>query len=201
MYNGLEMTGVLKEPNEYTFCNNFANTRGTGLKFWHNMGTYGGHLWYEFQWAAAYIGEVSMLFVCFERVLKGVTEYTFCNNFANTGSTGLKFWHNVGTFSGHLWYELQHTAISTVEVTALFVCFSKCAKFAHVATMGLLGHSRLRNLKFDGWCLFWWEMHQKEQKLLNLWRFRQRSWKESKWSWKNQNVPLFAMLPVFVILM
>ena len=31
---------VLKEAIVYTFCNNFANNRSTGLKFWHNVGTY-----------------------------------------------------------------------------------------------------------------------------------------------------------------
>ena len=40
---------VLKEAMEYTFCNNFANIMGTGIKFWHNVGTYSGHIWCEFQ--------------------------------------------------------------------------------------------------------------------------------------------------------
>ena len=32
-------------------------------------------------------------------------QYSFCNNFATTGSTGLKFWNNVDTYSGNLWCE------------------------------------------------------------------------------------------------
>ena len=34
-------------------------------------------------------------------VLKGVTEYSFYNNFTNIRSTGLKFWYNMGSYSGH----------------------------------------------------------------------------------------------------
>ena len=41
-------TMVLKGATEYTFCNNFANTKGLGLASWCNVGTYSGHLWCEF---------------------------------------------------------------------------------------------------------------------------------------------------------
>ena len=52
------------------FCNYFANIKEYMQKFWHNMGTYSGHLWYKFQWAAAFLVEVSMLFVCFDEGLE-----------------------------------------------------------------------------------------------------------------------------------
>ena len=54
---------VVKEAAGYTFCNNFANNRSTGLKFWHNMGTYKGHLWYEFQHPAALLWKL-LHFLC-----------------------------------------------------------------------------------------------------------------------------------------
>ena len=57
---------VLKEATEYTFCNNLPNITSTVLKFWYNMGTYSGHLWNEFQWAASSIVEVTMIFVFFD---------------------------------------------------------------------------------------------------------------------------------------
>ena len=56
---------VLKEVMGYTFCNNSANNRSTGQKFWNNVGTYSGHFWCEFQQATTSIVEVTTLFVCF----------------------------------------------------------------------------------------------------------------------------------------
>ena len=43
---------------------------GYRAKILYNMGTYSGHLWCEFQWAAASIVEVTMLFVCFLHLAK-----------------------------------------------------------------------------------------------------------------------------------
>ena len=57
---------VLKEVTVYFFCNNFANNRSTVLKFWHIMGTYGGHLWCEFQWAATSFVEFTMFLCTFD---------------------------------------------------------------------------------------------------------------------------------------
>ena len=114
---------VLKEVTVASFYDNFTNIRNTGLKFWHNMGTYSGHLWSDFQQAAVSIVEVTLFLCVFEMVLKEANEYTFCNNFINTRDTELKFWYNVSTYYGHIWCGFQQAAASIVEVTTLFVCF------------------------------------------------------------------------------
>ena len=56
---------VLKEATVYTLCISFAKNRSTWLKFWHHVGIYKGHIWYEFHSPASLIVEVSALFVCF----------------------------------------------------------------------------------------------------------------------------------------
>ena len=43
---GMEM--VLKEAAVYKMVDNFGNNCWIGLKFWHNMRPYKGHLWCEF---------------------------------------------------------------------------------------------------------------------------------------------------------
>ena len=65
-------------------------------------------------------------------------------------------------------------------------------------TMDPQGHNRLRNLKFNGWHLFWLDSNQMESTMLNLQWFRQWSWKESRWSWKSQYVPILTILPLFL---
>ena len=55
----------------------------------------------------------------------------FVINLLILGLQRLIFWHNMGAYSGNLWYEFHHTVVSIVWVTPLFVCFWKCAKFAH----------------------------------------------------------------------
>ena len=50
-------------------------------------------------------------------VLKEVAVYNIVNNFANKGWIWLKFWHNVGTYKGHLWCELQLPDTLSVWVT------------------------------------------------------------------------------------
>ena len=39
--------------------------------------------------------------------------------------------------------------------------------------------------------LFWLGLDEMEAKMLDLYRFMQWSWKESKWSWKNHICPYF----------
>ena len=56
-------------------------------------------------------------------VLKEATVYNFLNNLANNGSTGLIFWHNFGTYKGHLWCEFQLPAAPIVGVIKDYVCF------------------------------------------------------------------------------
>ena len=115
----LKWLGSWKDATEYTF----ANTRSMGLKFWHNVDTYSSHLLYECQWAAAFIVQVTTLLCVFEMVLNWAVEYTFCDNFADTRDIGLKFWYNVGTYSGHLWCEFQWATTSIVEVIYAFCVF------------------------------------------------------------------------------
>ena len=127
-----------------------------------------------------------------EMVLKGVTRYTFCNNFTNNRSTGLKFWHNVGAYFGPLWCEFQWVAASIVEVTML-VCFWHSAKTAYRWSQwtcwGTIGWE-IWNLMAD--TCFWWEMCQIESKMLNLWWFKQGSWKESKMVLKEPICPFIS---------
>ena len=51
----------------------------------------------NFSWLLPLLWELAC-FLCFVRVLKGVSEYNFCNNFINIRSTRLKFWYNMGTY-------------------------------------------------------------------------------------------------------
>ena len=41
-----------------------------------------------------------------EMVLKEAAMYKMVDNFGNNGWIRLKFWHNMGTYEGHLWCEL-----------------------------------------------------------------------------------------------
>ena len=51
---------------------------------------------------------------------------------------------------------------------------------------------------FDSlWCLFWWEMEPNSIQMLNLYEFEQMVWKELKWTWTDQKVPLFAHVAWF----
>ena len=76
--NGLERTGfwcndprwyplgmVLKEAAMYKMVDNFAKNSWIGLKFWHNMGLYKGHLWCEFELPTNCIIGVIAIWVCF----------------------------------------------------------------------------------------------------------------------------------------
>ena len=56
---------VLKEAAVYKMVDNFGNNSWIGLKFWHNMGPYEGHLWCEFELPANLIVGVSVIWVCF----------------------------------------------------------------------------------------------------------------------------------------
>ena len=56
---------VLKEAAVYKMVDNFANNCWIGLKFWHNMGPYKGHLWCEFELPTNHIVGVIMIWVCF----------------------------------------------------------------------------------------------------------------------------------------
>ena len=71
-----------------------------------------------------------------------------------------------------------------VFLTLCQICSCRC-------TRGTIGTTEFENLNFNGWTLFWLDLNQIEAKMLNLWWFRQWSWKESKWSWKNHICPYF----------
>ena len=56
---------VLKEAAVYKMVDNFAKNCWIGLKFWHNMGLYKGHLWCEFELPTNHIVGVIVMWVCF----------------------------------------------------------------------------------------------------------------------------------------
>ena len=56
-------------------------------------------------------------------VLKEVAMYKIVYNFGNNGWIWLKFWHNMGTYKGHLWYELLLPTSLIVGVIVNYVCF------------------------------------------------------------------------------
>ena len=56
---------VLKEATVYKMVDNFAKNWWIGLKFWHNMGPYGGHLWCKFEQPTNIIFGVIAIWVCF----------------------------------------------------------------------------------------------------------------------------------------
>ena len=56
-------------------------------------------------------------------VFKEVAMYNFIDNSADNGWIWLKFWHNVGTYKGHLWCALQLPATLIVGVIKDYVCF------------------------------------------------------------------------------
>ena len=59
------MEMVLKEAAMYKMVNNFGNNGWIRLKFWHNMGAHGAHLWCELQLPASLIVGVIVNCVCF----------------------------------------------------------------------------------------------------------------------------------------
>ena len=58
-----------------------------------------------------------------EMVLKEVANYKIVNNFGSNGWIGLKFWHNMSAYKGHLWCELLLPTSLIVGVTVNYVCF------------------------------------------------------------------------------
>ena len=67
-----------------------------------------------------------------------------------------------------------------------------CQICSYGATVDLQGHNRLRNLKFNGWHLFWFDLDHIELEMLNLQWFRQWSWKYWR-CLKRANMSLFGL--------
>ena len=73
----------------------------------------------------------------------------------------------------------------------LCVFLTLCQICSYGCTMGTIDTMKFENLNFNGWNLFWLGLDKIEAKMLDLCRFMQWSWKESKWSWKNHICPYF----------
>ena len=73
----------------------------------------------------------------------------------------------------------------------LCVFLTLCQFCSYGCTMGTVDTIIFEILNFNSWNLFWLGLDGIEARMLDLYRFMQWSWKESKWSWKNHICPYF----------